>query len=429
MICWLILLALTLPCWAEKWALCAPRVIDGRGSEVLLESAVLVEGSRIQGVVPRSRIPAGYQSREFPDCTLLPGLIDAHVHLLIDADDYQVDHLRKSSAANSLRAVVAARRLLEHGWTTVRVAGDADVHYAHLEAGKAIARGDFQGARIVGAGHYLSITGGGGDINFLGPEHQVVADGLVVDGVDEVRKAVRREAKYGSGWIKLLVTGAFMSAGDDPRQVHFSTEELSTAVSEASRLGLPVMAHAHSAEGIIQAVRAGVRSIEHGTFINDEGIELMVARGTYLVPTLTIGEYYLKKYADSQAQAKMVELTRRYRSLNHRGISKAIAAGVKVCVGTDLGAYPEVDEHVREFELLHQLGMTPMQAIWAGTRVNAEMMGLKDLGTLEAGKTADIIAVQGDPVEDLGALRKVVFVMKAGRQARLSDTFHDSSIK
>ena len=391
------------------------RLIDGTGAEPLTDATVLVEGERIAAIVRGGSPPAGAEVIDLRDSTCLPGLIDAHTHLLIATDDYQVDHLRHSSAYKALRGLAIAQDLLLAGWTGLRVAGDADVFFAHLDVRDAIDEGKFPGPRITGAGHYLSITGGGGDINFLGPEHHVVADGLVVDGVDECRKAVRNEVKHGSTWIKVLVTGAFMSAGDNPRSVHFSPEELRVIVAEADRLGVPVMAHAHAAEGIKQAVRAGVRSIEHGTFIDDEGIALLKEHEVFLVPTLYIGEYYMNEAGDSEAQRKMVELGRRYREEYLRRIGAAVKAGVKIGLGTDYVGFP-VPYAAREFGMLVQVGMTPMQAIQAGTRSNAELLGWADrLGTLEPGKLADLVAVPGDPLADLSVLERVSFVMLGGR--------------
>jgi imidazolonepropionase-like amidohydrolase len=296
----------------------------------------------------------------------------------------------------------------------MRYAGDGDVYYAVIDIRRAIDEGRFPGPRLVGAGHYISISGGGGDINFGAPEQQLIADGLVVDGVDEMRKAVRNEIKYGSDWIKLMVTGAFMSAGDDPRDVHMSPEELAVAMDEAGRLGVPVMAHAHSTEGIIQAIEAGVRSVEHGTFIDERGVRLARKRGTYLVPTFYLGDYYIAEMADSVAQRKMVELSRRYRDDHMRNLRAAVKAGVKVVVGTDMDCN-EPPIRAREFAALIEAGMTPRQAIRAGTLLGAELLGWEDrIGSLEPGKLADIIAVDGDPLEDISALERVVFVMKGG---------------
>jgi imidazolonepropionase-like amidohydrolase len=311
-------------------------LIDGRSGAPLRDAVIVIEGERIVSVSAADSVPqdalsdrsakAGAREIDLRSSTCLPGLIDAHAHPLIETDDYQVDHLRRSSAYKALRGLRVVQRMLHAGWTTVRIPGDADVHYAHMDLRTAIEEGLFVGPRITGAGHYLSITGGGGDINMLGPEHSVVADGMVVDGVAEIRRAVRQEVKFGSDWIKVLASGAMMSAGDDPTRAHFSPEELRALVEEATRLGVPVMAHAHSAEGIRQAVLAGVRSIEHGTFLDEEGIALMLERDVYLVPTLYVGDYYLEEEPESDAQAKMNDLTRRYRAEHFERLGRAIRA-------------------------------------------------------------------------------------------------------
>jgi imidazolonepropionase-like amidohydrolase len=395
-------------------AILAGHLIDGTSDQVRHDVAIVIEGDRITAVGGSEIVPPDAEIIDLGSATILPGLIDTHVHPLIREDDYQTDHLRESSAAKTLRGLKAVQDSLYAGWTSLRIAGDDDVFYAPLEIRRAIDRGLFEGPRLAVAPHYLSITGGGGDINFFSPEQHLIADGLIVDGVDEVRRAVREEIKYGGDWIKLLVTGAFMSAGDNPKDVHFSPEELEVAVAEATRLGVPVMAHAHSAEGIKQAVRAGVRSIEHGTFIDAEGVQLMVEHGTYLVPTIYIGDYYIEERPDAEAQQKMVELSKRYRDEFLANIGAAIRAGVKVAVGSDFGGYDPLI-NAREFASLVEAGMTPMQAIQAGTRVGAELLGWEDrVGTIEAGKLADIVAVARDPLADISELERVIFVMKGG---------------
>jgi imidazolonepropionase-like amidohydrolase len=363
-------------------------------------------------------LAAGIEVRDLGDATLLPGLIDVHSHPLISTDDYQVDHLRHSSAFKALRGLKAVQENLRAGWTTLRIAGDADVFYAHLDVRRAIDSGLFAGPRLTGAGHYLSVTGGGGDINFVAPEQHVIADGRIVDGVDGVVKAVREEIRHGSDWIKLLVTGAFMSAGDNPADVHFSDAELAAAVEEAARHRVPVMAHAHATEGIKRAIRAGVRSIEHGTFLDDEGIRLLVERGVWLVPTLYIGDYYIEQGSPTGAQAKMIELSKRYRDQHYETVGRAIRAGVKIAAGSDFGGYdPRIN--AGEIAALHRAGMTPMAAIQAATRVGAELLGWQDrIGTIEPGKSADLIAVPGDPLADLALLRDVRFVMLGGTVVR-----------
>ena len=399
-------------------AILAARLVDGLSAEVRRDAVVVVEGERIVAVGGRELLAPGIETLDLGDATLLPGLIDAHSHPFIATDDYQVDHLRLSSAAKTLKALRAVQDNLRAGWTTLRIAGDADVAYGVTDLRKAIDAGLHSGPRLTGAAHYLSTTGGGGDINFLAPEIRVVADGRIVDGVDEVRKAVREEIKYGSDWVKLLVTGAFMSAGDRPTDVHFSPEELRVAVEEANRHGVPVMAHAHATEGIKQAIRAGVRSIDHGTFLDDEAIRLLVEHRVFLVPTIYIGDYYIEKVDPNGPQAKMIALSKRYRDEHYAWVGKAIRAGVKIAAGSDFGGYAQ-EENAGEIEALHRAGMTPMQAIQAATRVGAELLAWDDrIGTVEPGKLADLVAAPGDALADLSALRRVRFVMLGGRVVR-----------
>ena len=401
---------------SEPIALVPARVIDGVGKTAREGAVVVTDGGRIVAIGDRSIIPAGAKVIELPGQTLMPGFINCHEHPLMYADDYQNAHLQASSAYKALMGLAALQRMLLAGWTSVRVMGDADVYYANQDIRKTIDSGVFIGPRLTGAGHYLSITGGGGDVNYLSPEQKVIADGLVVDGPEEIRKAVRQEIKYGSDWIKLLVTGAYQSVGDDPRNVAFSPEELKAAVEEASRHSVPVAAHAHATEGIKQAVAAGVRSIEHGTFIDDEAIKLMVEHGTFLVPTIYVGDYY-DEGDKLRAQDKNDEYIKNTRGKFLAAVGRAHKAGVKVAVGIDLGGWmtdPVV--FVREMTVLVEAGFTPMEAIQAGTRVGAELLRWDDkLGTVQAGKLADLVAVPGNPLEDMKALEKVDFVMMGGR--------------
>ena len=404
----------------QRTALVCKTLIDGTG-KTLSNVAIIIEGERIVAIAKKENIPSGTPVIDLGDWTLLPGFIDMHCHPLGDGDDdYQIYHLKNSSADKALRCLKNVQGLLNDGWTSLRIAGDLDVGYAHFAVRNAINKGMFQGPRIYGAGHWISTTGGGGDLNFFSYEQNgVKVDGLIADGPEEIRKAVREEIKYGSDWIKLLVTGAFMTAGDNPQNVHFSPEELKMAVEEAARRDVPIMAHAHSAEGIKMSILAGAKTIEHGSFLDDEGIALLLKHNTYLIPTLTIGKWFLEFNEQSQALAKAIALTKKYRAQIEAMLSKAIKAGVKVGVGTDLtGTNPEY--HVNEFYELVRLGMTPMQAIQAGTRVNAEALGkINDLGTIEAGKFADIIAVNDNPLTDIKALGNVKFVMKGGKIIRL----------
>jgi imidazolonepropionase-like amidohydrolase len=404
---------------AEPVALIADRLIDGVSDSARTEAVVVVEGDRITAVGTRAIVPDNAKIVELPGMTLMPGMINAHEHPLMYADDYQNAHLRASSAYKALMGLAALQRQLWAGWTTVRVMGDADVRYANQDIRRTIEAGVFVGPRLTGAAHYISITGGGGDINYLSPEQEAVADGLIADGPEEVRKAIRTEVKYGSDWIKLLVTGAFQSVGDDPQNVAFSPEELQAAVDEANRLGVPVAAHAHAAAGIRQAVAAGVRSIEHGTYMDEEAIRMMADSGTFLVPTIYVGDYYAEGDL-LLAQDKQDDYTANYRSKLLAAVGRAHERGVRIAVGVDLGGYA-VDPTVfaREFAVLVEAGLSPMEAIQAGTRVGAELLGWEArLGTLEAGKLADIIAVAGNPLEDMSALERVELVMIGGRIVR-----------
>ncbi|MFM1878081.1 MAG: hypothetical protein RLZZ241_947 [Bacteroidota bacterium] len=398
----------------QHFALVCGQVITGTNPGALKNQIILVSEGRITAIGSDLNIPESYSVIDLSEYTVLPGLIDAHVHPLIYGDDYQVNHLKGSSAFNALRGLKTLQDWLYEGWTTVRIAGDADVAYAHLEIRNAINSGWFKGPRIYGAGHYLSVTGGGGDLNFLSRDQRVIPDGLIVDGPDQVRKAVREEIKNGSDWIKLLVTGAFMSSGDNPQSVHFSDAELAAAMEEAKQRGVPVMAHAHSTEGIKKSILAGARSIEHGTFLDEAAIDLFLKHGTYLIPTLAVGEYFMEEAADSEALSKAYQLHIKYKEPTAKMLSEAIAKGVKIGVGSDNVGFPP-NFAAREFEYLTQLGMTPMQSILAGTKVNAELLGKStEIGTLETGKFADIIATQNSPLEDITELTRVAFVMKAG---------------
>jgi imidazolonepropionase-like amidohydrolase len=391
-------------------------LIDGTG-KTISDASIVIEDNRIVSIGKKDLQVKDPEVIDLSDYYVLPGFIDMHCHPLGDGDDdYQTYHLKKSSADKAMQGLHNVQGMLHAGWTSIRVAGDLDVGYAHFAIRDAINKSMFEGPRIYGAGHWISVTGGGGDINFLSYEQNgVKVDGLVLDGVEEMRKGIREEIKYGSDWIKLLVTGAFMTAGDNPQNVHFSKEELAVAIDEASRRDVPVMAHAHSAEGIKMSIRAGVKTIEHGSFLDDEGIDLFLKNGTYLIPTLTIGKWFLEFNENSVALAKAIAITKKYRPQVESMLTKAIKAGVKVGVGTDLtGTDP--DYLANEFSELVRMGMTPMQAIMAGTKVNAEALGkIKDLGTIEVGKLADIVAVKADPLKDINELKKVVFVMKDGK--------------
>jgi imidazolonepropionase-like amidohydrolase len=400
--------------YAQKTALLAKALIDGTG-KVIANPAVIIDSNKIIAVTTKENIPKNVTVINLGDYTLLPGLIDMHVHPNLTTDDYQVDHLRGSSASKALMGLKNVQDLLAAGWTTLRVAGDGDVGFANMEIRNAINKGMFVGPHMYGAAHYISVTGGGGDINFLSYEQKIIADGLIADGPDEIRKAVRNEIKYGSDWIKLLVTGAFMTAGDNPNNVHFSAEELKAAVEEAARRDVPVMAHAHAAEGIKMAVKAGVRTIEHGSFIDEEAMDLMIQKGTWLIPTFSIHLYFDEKLDGNASLQKAIEIGRKTKESMYNNMRLAFKKGVKFGLGTDDVGWP-ANYSARELGEYVKLGMTPMQAILCATKVNAEILKKEnEIGTVEVGKLADIIAVKGDPLKDISELQRVQFVMIGGR--------------
>lgn len=401
---------------SAEYALVADYVIDGKSDNPLKNKVILVSGKKIKSIIDIDMIPEKYTVINLPGTTLMPGMVNAHEHPLLYQSDYQNGHLQASSAFKALIGLKTLQRLLASGWTSIRVMGDGDIYYANQDIRKAIDQGMFLGPRLTGAAHYISITGGGGDINYLSPEQMVIADGLIADGPHEIRKAIRKEIKFGSDWIKIMVTGAFMSVGDNPENVSFSPEELRAAVEEAARHNIPVAAHAHATEGINQAVIAGVRSIEHGSFLSEESIDLMVEYGTYLVPTIYVGDYYANS-GKLLAQSKNDDFYLAFRDDWLKMLGKAHRKGVKIAVGSDLCGY-EVASHVcaREFDTLIEAGLSPMDAIKAGTSVGAELLQWDDmLGSLEPNKLADIIAVPGNPLEDISALENPSFVMKDGR--------------
>ena len=400
-------------------AIICGNLIDGNSEQAIPDAVVLIEGERITQIGTKEMVTSDYNVINLAEYSVMPGLIDMHVHPNLSVNNYQVNHLKGSSANKALFGLKAVQDLLEAGWTTIRVAGDGDVGYANMEIRDAINQGLFAGPRIYGAAHYISITGGGGDINFLSYEQNTIADGLIVDGPEEMRKEVRNEIKYGSDWIKLLVTGAFMSAGDNPNNVHLSEQELKMALEEATRRNVPVMAHAHAAEGIKMAVEAGVRTIEHGSFIDEEAMDLMIEHGTWLIPTLSIHTYY--EETEDKSLQKARELNRKTKNAMYENFQLAFRKGVKFGLGTDFVGWP-ANYSANEFAGYLKIGFTPMQAIVCATKMNAEILKKEnEIGTIEPGKFADIIATKGNPLEDITELTRVKFVMKGGIIIKLED--------
>jgi imidazolonepropionase-like amidohydrolase len=391
------------------------RLIVGDGTAI--ESPVIVvQGEKITAVGPASSttIPRGAKIVDLAGKTLLPGFIDCHTHInSFDSDGGDMAVLRETAAHGAIYGVVNAKKTLDAGFTTIRDVGTTG--YADIALRDLINKGVVPGPRIYAAGPSLGITGGHADVNGWSPELNIPGTGAIVDGVEGVRKQVRINVKYGADHIKVVATGGILSQGDSPSASQFSDEELKAIVDEATRLGRKVAAHAHGARGIIAAVKAGVASIEHGSLIDDEGIRLMKERGVYLVPTLIILDEIVKDGekngvpAYSIAKAKAVEPERRKR------LRAAYQAGVKFAFGTDATGTIH-GRNGQEFALMvDQLGATPMDAIRTATQGAADLIGVGDkLGTVSVGKFADLVAVDGNPLEDIKRLETVSFVMKAG---------------
>ena len=334
-----------------------------------------------------------------------------HTHLTFDLSSLGYQGLGISTAREALRGARNARRTLEAGFTTVRNLGASD--YADVALRDAIEDGDVVGPRIVASGPALGITGGHCDENLLPPAFRFQGGG-VADGVAGVQHKVREVIKYGADVIKVCATGGVLSKGDDPSASQYTLEEMRAIVADAHRLGRKVAAHAHGAEGVRWASEAGVDSIEHGHLMDDAAIATLKKNGTYLVPTLYLGEYMDEHLERSDVPEYSKQKMRDVSAAMKRNIGKAFAAGVKVAFGTDAAVYPH-GLNAREFHVYVKLGMTPLAAIQTATLNAADLLGWTDrVGSLEPGRWADMIAVDGDPTRDVTVLEHVRFVMKGG---------------
>ena len=405
---------------AKSYVLKAARMFDGKSNQLLTPGYLVVTDGKIVGVGTGANAPADAEVIELGDATLLPGFIDAHTHLtLMYSEDYAkaaLDGLRKPIPEMALDSSVNARVTLLAGFTTVRDVGSSE----YLDAGlrNAINRGVVPGPRMLVAVHAIGATGGhcdetGWREGALGRETGPEVG--VVNGADEARRAVRLAHKYGATVIKTCATGGVLSLADAVDTPQLTQAELDALVDEAHALRLKTAAHAHGAEGAKRAIRAGIDSIEHGSFLDEEALSLMKQKGTYYVPTLMATQGLSEQIQKGVPipPAIRVKADAAIASV-HKTFQNAIAKNIKIGLGTDAGVYPH-GRNAEEFHQMVDLGMKPVDALKAGTFNDADLLGLSDrIGTLEAGKLADVVAVPGDPIQNIRQTEHVFFVMKEG---------------
>jgi imidazolonepropionase-like amidohydrolase len=395
----------------HRVAIRAGRLIDGKSERPIENAFILIEGDKIVPVTPGGNTPSGVEVIDLSKATVLPGFIDTHTHVMLNGDitaeEYDVQLLKESIPYRAILGARNAHIALSHGFTTMRDLETEGAMYADVDVKTAVANGEVPGPRMQVATRAMAPTG---MYPLLGYSWELkVPTGVqYVDGVEGARKAVREQAMYGADWIKYYSDRRYHFEGEVLRSmVNFTDEEAKAIVDEAHRIGKKVAAHAIGSDGIAAALRAGVDTIEHGDGLTDALIDEMVKKGVYWVPTITVGAYVAPGRGGNWT--KMVDLEK-------VAFQKALKKGVKIALGTDAGGFDwKALNQAKEFEYYVQYGMTPMQAIRSGTAVPAELLGWGDkVGTIEAGKWADITAVGGDPLRDITELQKVVFVMKGG---------------
>ena len=419
---WLLVAALGLsaPAQAETIYLRAGQLVDTEQGKVLPDRLIRIVDGRVVAVTPYAPPPPGTAVIDWSAYTVLPGLIDCHVHLAdIEQSNNVAEPLLHSAAEIAYVGARNARTTLLAGFTSVHDVGSYRA-FANVELRNAVNRGDVIGPRISAVGAYITIPGGGGEVTGLSPDVAVPADmraGVVTDAADTARK-VNYLLQNGADSIKLIATGAVLAQGTEPGQQELTEEQMRAAVQVAAARGSWVTAHAHGAEGIKSAIRAGVKAIEHASLIDDEGIALAKARGVTLDMDIYDGDWIAEVGKRDGWPADMLRKNDDTTEAQRTGFRKALKAGVKLSYGTDAGVYPH-GLNARQFKYMVRYGMTAMQAIQSATVTSAALLGWsKDVGAISPGHYADMIAVPGDPLADISVLERVTHVMKGGELVR-----------
>lgn len=411
----MLLTSVSLAAQEKTYVLRAARLIDGRSDTVISPAVVVVRGNKIVSAGSQAAAVAGAEEIDLGDATLLPGLIDAHVHLLLQGDvtqeDYDVQLFKESLPYRALRASRAAKIALERGFTTMRDVETEGAMYTDVDVKRAINEGIIPGPRMFVSGRAMSVTGGYGPTGYS-PEVTFPKGVQIVDGVENCRKAVREQIGNGVDWIKVYADRSYFVQKDGTLSSipTFNADEMKAIVDEAHRLRHKVAAHAMARPGLENAINAGVDSIEHGIAIPDDLLDRMKAQGITLCATLTATEYVAPGRA-----AEGRPIWAKIPEYHHDSFNRAVKKGVKVVFGTDVGGFPWDYPQGREFTYMTKYGMTPMQALKAATSGAAQLLDMGDqIGTLESGRLADIVAVPGNPLQDITATERVSFVMKNG---------------
>jgi imidazolonepropionase-like amidohydrolase len=393
----------------------AGRLIDTENGRVLTNQMILIENERIKSVGANLTIPAGAKVIDLSNATVMPGFIDTHTHVTGDADENYYDMFRKSFVDNAITAHINARKTLDAGFTTIRDVGSSG--FVDVALRNAINAGKIPGPRMQVAVFYIGSTGSHGDLNGFSPwlDSRLPEEmSGVADGVEGVRKKVRYLIKYGADVIKFGASAGVLSEEASVGAPQFSQEEMNAIVDEAKMHGIRACAHAHGTEAIKMAIKAGVVSVEHGSFLDDEGIRMMKERGTYLSADIYNDDYIMAEFGRLGYPQKILDKEKLVGRTQRENFKKAVLAGVKIAFGTDAGVYPH-GWNARQFAKHVEWGQTPMQALQSATINSADLLGWRDqIGSIKAGKYADIVAVAENPLDKISVLENMQFVMKGG---------------